>query len=231
MEKSLGTCTHHIHDVFRQYLFHNIHRVVCRVPVVSKSIHQIAHWEQSQNLLRFAISEALTFFRKQSFEVRLSLRSCGEAPGSRVSASTGGIYRVCIARGCVCGRETSPPGGTARGGVVCGRSPGKTRCRCCHPMLGRHVGVVGPCCAVSSDRSGRIGVRRVRPGCLGVCCWSVSVGVGARLTWVVVGHGARLASLGTRHTIGLRVWLNGDKKRGLYKIGPINRWSSWSTNV
>ena len=60
------------------------------------------------------------------------------------------------------------------------------------PMLWWHVGVVRPRRAISSDRSGRIRVRRVRSRCLGVCSWSVSVGVRSRLTWIVVGHGAQL---------------------------------------
>jgi len=43
MEKGLGTTTHHIHDILDQYLFHYIHRVIRRVTVVSKPIHQIPH--------------------------------------------------------------------------------------------------------------------------------------------------------------------------------------------
>lgn len=136
------------------------------------------------------VSETLTFFRKQPFQIRLPFRSCGETPSPRVSASTGSVYRICVARRRVCGRETGSSGGGARSRATGGRSSGNSR-RCRRPMLGRYVGVVRPCCAVSCDGGRWIGVGRVRSGCLCVCCWGVSVGVGARLAGVVVRHGAR----------------------------------------
>jgi hypothetical protein len=141
---------------------------------------------------RCGFQNTLTFFRKQSFQVGLSLRSGGETSCPCVSAPTGGVYRVCIARRRVRSRETGSPVGSARSRTAgyCA-SRGGRRCR---PMLWRHVGVVRPCCAVPGDCGGRIGVRRVRPRCLGVCCWSVSIRIGARLTRVVVRHGARRAT-------------------------------------
>ena len=137
------------------------------------------------------VSETLTFFRKQPFQIRLPFRSCGETPSPRVSASTGSVYRICVARRRVCGRETGSSGGGARSRATGGRSSGNSRRRRRRPMLGRYVGVVRPCCAVSCDGGRWIGVGRVRSRCLCVCCWGVSVGVGARLAGVVVRHGAR----------------------------------------
>ena len=144
--------------------------------------------------MRFSVSGTLTFFRKQSFQIRLFLRSGGKTPGPRVSASTGGVYRVCIACGRMCGCETSSSGGSIRRRTTTGRSS-RNSC-CCRPMLWRHVGVVRPCCAISSDRSRRVGVRCIRSRRLCVCRWSVSIGIGARLARVVVRHDARVATPG-----------------------------------
>lgn len=151
--------------------------------------------------MAFRVFETLTFFRKQSFQIRLPFRSRGKAPTPRVSASTGGVYRVCIARGRVRGCEIGPPGNTAGSRVTGGRGSGN-RCCCC-PMLWRHIRVVRPRCAVPSDRSGGVRVRRVRSRRLSVCCWRVSVGVGTRLTRVVVRHDARQATPIARHAIDL----------------------------
>jgi len=90
------------------------------------------------------------------------------------------------------GREASSPVGGARSRVVGCRTSGHGRR--CRPMLRWHVGVVGPCCAVSGDCGGRVGIRRVGSGCLGVCRWSVSVRIGARLTRIVVRHGVQLVT-------------------------------------
>ena len=144
----------------------------------------------------FVAPETLTFFRKQPFQIRLALRSRGKTPRPRVSASTGGVYRVCIACRRVCGRKIGSPGGRAAGGW----GPGDSRRR--RPMLWRHVGVVRPRRAISGDRGGRVRVGRVRSRCLGVRCWSVSVGIGSRLTWVVVGHAETMKPLG-RHAINI----------------------------
>ena len=149
------------------------------------------------------VRNTLTFFRKQPLQIRLSFRSGGETPRPRVSAATGGVYGVCIARGRVRGRETSSSISGACGCAAGCRGSGESRRRRCRPMLWWHIRVVRPCCAVSGDSSGRIGVRCIRSRCLGVCCWSVSIRIGARLTRIVVRHGARLTTPGARHAIDL----------------------------
>ena len=141
----------------------------------------------------------LTFFRKQPFQIGLSFRSGGEIARPRVSTPTGRVYCVCIARRRVRGREASSPIGSARSRTIGCRISGCGRR--CRPMLWRYVRVVRPCCAVSGDCSGRVGIRRVSSGCLGVCCWGVSVRIGARLTRVVVRHGVRLVTCVARSTL------------------------------
>jgi hypothetical protein len=136
-----------------------------------------------------------TFFREQAFQVRLSLRSCGEAARPRVSAPAGGVDRVCVARRRVGGRKAGAPIGSARSGSVCRRSSGNGR-RGRRPMLGWHIGVIGPCCAVSGYGSWWVRVGRVRSRRLSVRSWSVSVRIGARLTRVVIRHCARLTTSG-----------------------------------
>ena len=157
--------------------------------------------ESSSSVAYCGFQNTLTLFRKQSFQVGLSLRSGRKTPCPRVSAPTGGVYRICITRRCMCGRETSSPIGSVRSrvGGCCVSGDGR-RCR---PMLWRDVGVVGPCCAVSGDCGGWVGVRRVGSRCLGVRCWGVSIRIGARLTRIVVRHGAQLATSGARHEIDL----------------------------
>jgi len=135
----------------------------------------------------------LTFFRKQPLQIRLSLRARGEAPRPRVSTATCGVYRVCVARRRVRGCETGAPVGGAGGRAACGCSPGNCRGRG-RPMLWRHIRVVRPRRAISSDGSRRVRVGRVGPGCLCVCCWGVSVRICARLARVVIRHDTQVAT-------------------------------------
>lgn len=87
------------------------------------------------------------------------------------------------------GSEAGPSMGSVRGRGAGGGSSGDRR-GCGRPMLWRHIGIVGPSGAVSGDSGWRIGVRGIRSRRLGVCCWGVSIRIGAGLTRIVVGHEA-----------------------------------------